>query len=591
MPEFDLLISGGTIVDGTRIPRYAGDIAIRNGVIAKIAGPGAIDRSRAARTIDAKGRIVAPGVIDPHTHYDAQIFWDPYCADSSWHGNTTFVVGNCGFGFMPCKPEDRERYMLMMENTEQVPLAAMKQALPWDWETFPEWMARLRKVAKGVNIAAYMPLNSLMIYVMGIEAAKTRGANAEERKKMRALLNEAMDAGAVGFGFSYLENQNSHKDIDGSPMPTDSMHIEDAYYLAEVLRERGEGVIQCLCELPPGIVSNRAAVEELARISGRPVLLNIITPLDFMPEYHRSLLDWLDEMEAKGLNIYGQAFVNRSWNQLRAVEFDVWQGTSPSFLEFTLARTADKMSALAADAAFVKRAVEEYEPSMWAGSGGPLESFKLTDAQDAKAFTKYNGKLLGEIAAAEGKHVVEVFFAIIAASGALADFRTTIATSTDPVKSAEILLHKRVVSGTSDGGAHVKFHCGGQYATDNIMWLVREEKQISLEEMHYSLSYLPARIYGFANRGALLEGMAGDIYVYDFDKIGYDREQYVTSHCLPNGDWRRVCPSQGIDWVIVNGEPIFEAGECTGATPGTMLGVRGAQFDREQLSDFAIAAE
>jgi len=589
MAEFDLIIAGGTIVDGTRIPRYSGDIGIKGGKIAAISTQ--LDASRAARVIDATGRIVAPGVIDPHTHYDAQIFWDPYCADSSWHGNTTFVVGNCGFGFMPCRPEDRERYMLMMENTEQVPMTAMQQALPWTWESFPEWMETLRGVAKGVNIAAYMPLNSLMIYVMGIEAAKSRGATAKERSEMRRLLHEAMDAGAVGFGFSFLRDQNSHKDIDGSPMPTDGMNIEDAYYLADVLRERGEGVIQCLCELPPGKVSNRYAVEEMARISGRPVLLNIITPIDAMPDYHVSLLNWLDEMEAKGLNIYGQAFVNRSWNQLRATEFDVWQGTSPSFLAFTLARTADRMSALAADPAFVAQAAEEYEPMMWMGAGGPLETFKLVDAREASAFTQYNGKLLGEIAAAEDRHVVEIFFAIIAGSKAVADFRTTVATSTNPDMSAEILLHKRVVSGTSDGGAHVKFHCGGQYATDNIMWLVREEGRISLEEMHYGLSYLPARIYNFAKRGALLEGYAADLYIYDYARLGYNRDHYEMAHCLPGGDWRRVCPAQGIEWVIVNGEPILHGGKVTGATPGAMIGVRGAEFDRDYLAGRQIAAE
>jgi N-acyl-D-amino-acid deacylase len=589
MAEFDLIVSGGTIVDGTRIPRYVGDIGIRDGRIVAIGGT--IAPSRGARVIDATGRIVAPGVIDPHTHYDAQIFWDPYCADSSWHGNTTLVVGNCGFGFMPCRPEDRDRYMQMMENTEQVPMIAMREALPWTWESFPEWMAAVRGIAKGVNIAAYMPLNSLMIYVMGMEAAKTRGATEQERLEMRRLLHEAMDAGAIGFGFSFLHEHNNHKDIDGSPMPTDSMHIEDAYYLAGVLRERGEGIIQCLCELPAGKASNRFACEELARISGRPVLLNIVTPIDVMPDYHRGLLDWLDEMESKGLNIYGQAFVNRSWNQLRALEYDVWQNTSPSFLEFTTLRDAKKMAALASDPAFVQRAVEEYDPFQWSGAGGPIETFKLTDAQGATEYARYNGMLLGDIAAAQGKHAIEVLFDIIAKSDAVADFRTTLATSTDPVKSAEVLLHKRVVSGTSDGGAHIKMHCGGQYATDNIMWLVRDEGRISLEEMHYSLSYLPARIYNFAQRGALLEGYAADLYIYDYDTIGYDREQYQTVNSLPKGDWRRVCPAHGIEWVIVNGKPILHNGVATGATPGTMLGVRGAQFDQDYLVDLPIAAE
>jgi N-acyl-D-aspartate/D-glutamate deacylase len=589
MQRHDLLIKGGVIVDGTRVPRFVGDIAIRDGVIVRIGG--SIDADEAERVIDATGRIVAPGVIDPHTHYDAQVHWDPYCTNSGWHGNTTVVVGNCGFGFMPCRPADRDRYMLMMENTEQVPMAAMRKALPWTWETFPEWMTHMRKLNKGVNLAAYMPLNSLMIYVMGYEAAKSRGATAAERQTMRDLLNEAMDAGAIGFGLSHLGDSNSHRDIDGSPMPTDAMFVEDAFHLAEVLKERDEGVIQCLCELPPGYVSNRRTVEELARASGRPVLLNIITPVDSVPDYHLSLLTWLDEMEAKGLNVYGQAFVNRSWNQLTALEYDMWQTTSPAFSEFTVARSAGAKVELARDAEFRARANAQYNPADWAGAGGPLESFRLVDARGADRFRAFEGALLGEIAADRGATAVDVLFDLVAESSGLADLRTTLATSTDPVKSADILLHKRVLSGTSDGGAHVKFHSGGQYATDNIIWLSRDERLISLEEMHYKLSYLPARVIGLHRRGALLEGYAADIYIYDQATLGYDRDQYETVFDLPENDWRRVARAEGVEWVIVNGVAIFHRGEDTGAAPGRMLGVGGSQVDRAIGNLPAMAAE
>lgn len=590
MAEFDLLIIGGTIVDGTRIPRFCGDIAIRNGQIARIAPPGAIVRARADQVIDATGKIVAPGVIDPHTHYDAQIFWDPYCADSSWHGNTSLIVGNCGFGFMPCHPEHRERYMLMMENTEQIPMPAMRDALPWNWESFPEWLDRVRQINLGVNIAAYMPLNSLMIYVMGLEAAKSRGATDAERLEMRRLLNEAMDAGAIGFSFSFVDVFNSHKDIDGSPMPTDTMQIEDAYYLAEVLRERGEGVIQVLSELPPGIASRCDAIEELARISGRPIFMNIIMPIDSHPEYHRGLLNWLDEMEAKQLNIYGQAFIARTWNQLRPLEYDVWQGVSKTFRELSVAKPAENMIKVAADPSFVERAVAEYDPQLWISAGGALESYRLLDPRAAQPYEKYKGEMMGDIARAEGRHVVEVFLDIVAKSDAVAEFRTTAAASEDPLKCAEILRHKRVLPGTSDGGGHVKFHTGGQYATDNIMWLVREQKLLSLEDVHYHLSYLPARAFGFANRGALLEGMAADLYIYDLETIGYDRERHQMANILPRGDWRWVCYPKGIEWVVVNGQPILHNNEVTGATPGTLIGVRGEAFDTELLP-FREAAE
>jgi len=268
---FDLIVQNGTVIDGTGNDRFKADLGVKHGLIAEIAPK--LDAHQAHRTIDASGRFVAPGVIDVHTHYDAQIHWDPYCTGSSWHGTTTVVVGNCGFGFAPCAadPEVRDRYMLMMQNTEQVPYAAMREALGWDWTTFPEYMEHLRRVPKGVNVATYLPMNPLMIYVMGIDAAKSRPATETERARMRQLLNEAMDSGAIGFAFSYLQEHNTHVDFDGSVMPSDGMAIEEAYNLAQVLRERGDGMIHALVEVP-GAVNHREITAKLARISGRPVL-------------------------------------------------------------------------------------------------------------------------------------------------------------------------------------------------------------------------------------------------------------------------------------------------------------------------------
>ncbi len=585
---FDLLIKNGVIVDGTRVPRYIADIAIRDGVIKRIGR--SLPTEGAAKVIDASGRIVAPGVIDPHTHYDAQVNWDPYCTNSSWHGNTTVVVGNCGFGFMPCKAADRDRYMQMMYNTEQVPLDAMRKALPWTWESFPEWMAHMRKLSKGINLAAFMPLNSLMIYVMGYEAAKSRGATAAERTRMRDLLHEAMDAGAIGFGLSYLNEFNSHKDIDGTPMPTDSMFIEDAFHLAEVLRERGEGVIQCLVELPPGKVANRFVAERLAEVSGRPVIMNLVTPLDALPEHHRSLMAWLDEMEEKGLNIFGQAFVNRTWAQFTALEADMWNSATNTLTAFSVA-SPEKKRQLSRDPTFRAQLNAEYDPTHWSGSGGPVETFRLIDAKGAEAFRKYNGALLGEIAADLKVTAMDALFEIIAASDLLAEFRSTLATSEDPRMSAEVVGHKRVLPGTSDGGAHVKIHSGGQFSTDNIMWLTRETGLISLEEMHYKMSYLPARVIGLERRGALLEGYAADLYIYDYQTLAYDRHSYETVHDLPEGDWRRVARAKGVDWVIVNGEAIFRNGEPTGAKPGHMLSAGGLEKDEAIANIPALAAE
>jgi N-acyl-D-aspartate/D-glutamate deacylase len=583
---YDLLVKGGTIIDGTGVPRFIGDIGVRHGVIAQVGR--ALPDDNAKHVIDATGRIVAPGVIDPHTHYDAQVHWDPYCTNSGWHGNTTVAVGNCGFGFMPCRASDRDRYMLMMENTEQIPLEAMRTALPWSWETFPEWMAHMRRLNKGINLAAYMPINSLMIYVMGYEAAKTRGATAEERRQMRDLLHEAMDAGAIGFGLSYLREFNSHKDIDGSPMPTDVMCLDDLYYLAEVLRERDEGIIQILCELPPAKISYRQVSERLAEISRRPVLFNIIGTRDLVPEYHLEVMGWLDAMEARGLDIYAQAFIARSWTEFTAIDYDQWNNISPRLTAFSVSSVQEKV-ALARDSEFITHVESKIDPRYW--SGGTPATFRLLDAKGAHAYAADVGRLIGEIAADRGGSSVKVFFDIVAESDCMAEFRSTHTNSGNASYAAEALRHKRVIPGNSDGGAHVKFFAGGQWATDNLIWLVREEGLITLEEMHYKLSYLPARALGLERRGALLAGYAADLYVYDYDKLGFDRNRYLTVHDLPGGDWRRTARAEGIEWIVVNGSPIFHNGAETNAMPGRMLSAGGIAKDEVLDRTTAIAAE
>jgi N-acyl-D-aspartate/D-glutamate deacylase len=573
--RYDSVIKGGTIVDGTGRPRWFGDLAICDGVIERISTDIPADQAR--EVIDAEGLIVAPGGIDPHTHYDAQIHWDPYCTNSSWHGTTTFAVGNCGFGFMPCRADARERYMLLMENTEQVPLGAMRKALGWDWETFPEWVEHMKRLPKGVNIASYMPLNSLMMFVMGDAAAKSRGATRAELQTMRDLLNRAMDHGAIGFALSHLNQTNSHKDCDGTAMPTDEMQIEDAFSLAEVLRERDQGVIQCLCEVPGG-ASNRRTAEELARASRRPVLHNVVIGVDAIPDYHTNVLAWLDETERQGLNIYSQSLCYRLWNEFKVPDWDVWQ-TIPLFKTLTYAGDANAIARLAADPDFLERARKEYDPAPLHMVGGPLETYKLLNAHDATEFRDHQGKLVSEIARELGKPVTDVFFAIVARSCAQADFRATQSASQDLEKTVEILKHKRVIPGTSDGGAHVKFYSGGQYPTDNLMQLVREERRFTLEEMHYKLSGLPAYILGLNRRGTLVEGNAADLYVYDFERLGYDASAYQVAHDLPDGDWRRICRADGVKLVMVNGQVIHKGGICTGATPGRLLGNRGDADD------------
>src|SRR5580765_8278811 len=276
MADFDIQIKGGTVVDGTRAPRFRADVWIKDGKVAQIGGraPGF-----ARKVIDADGLIVAPGFIDLHTHYDAQIRWDPYCTTSSWHGVTSVVLGNCGFGFAPVRPDFVERSMLTMVRTEAIPLAAMEEGMlpKWDWETIPEYLDNLDRLPLGVNCIQYMPTASLMTYVMGLEAAKSRPATAVERKEMQRLLHEGMDAGLCGFSIQRLGPNSVQADFDGTPMVTDTMCDDDILALGQVLAERDEGFIQ-MTQATGDIKADLAFLEQLAAVAKRPILFNAVAP-------------------------------------------------------------------------------------------------------------------------------------------------------------------------------------------------------------------------------------------------------------------------------------------------------------------------
>lgn len=566
MESFDFLIRGGTLVDGTGSPRRQTDVGVSNGRVAAI---GDLSQAAAGKVIDANGLIVAPGIIDPHTHYDAQIYWDPYCTNSGWHGVTSVVVGNCGFGFSPCKASDRDLYMRMMENTEQVPIDAMREALPWNWETYPEWIESVKAIPKGVNIGAFLPLNSLMIWVMGYEAAKTRPATEEERAEMRRLLHEAMDAGAIGFGFSYLQEYNSHKDVDGSPMVTDAMEAEEAYNLARVLAERQEGIIQALVEIGPETAPNRAMLEKLAEISGRPVLHTVVSPDERYPGRHREVLKWLDDVTARGLNIYAQALCFRFMPMAFVVDaYDGWQ-SEPLLNEFQHPGDGDTI-----DARVAKALDPDYRDRLAAATGLPsfadVRRMMLIDAAGSERFAPYVGQSFEEIASATGVRPTDAFLDLCA------ETRLTCEVAPPPMvpdaeDSIEINMHPRVLPGTSDGGAHSKFWAGGQYGTDLISWLVRDLGRIELEAMHHKLSAVPAEALCWGDRGTIAIGKAADIMIYDFDELGVATSAYEIAYDLPKQDWRRVARQKGIRWIMVNGQVTFKDQDCTGNTPGHLV--------------------
>ncbi len=562
---YDVIIRRGTIVDGTRFPRFTGDIGIRGQRIARI---GNLKDASARTEIDASGLVVAPGHVDLHTHYDAQIFWDPYCSNSGENGVTTVVTGNCGFGFAPCRPEDRERYMLMMENTEQVPVRQLKLALPWTWETFPEWLEVLRQVPKGVNLMMFLPLNPLMIYVMGVEGAKSRRPTRAEMEDMKQIIRDAMAAGASGIGMSYLGDNNSHTDFDGTAMPTDRMNIDDACEMASVLAESDSGFIQVLPQL--GFIKNYELPERLARSSGRPVVVNVIAPTTLAPDMHLEQLRWLENMRSEGLQIFGQGFFHRAWSEFNLIELNI-NDHVPIWRELSALQSVGEKLARISDPDFRRRMIETYDPVQLAVGSGPLESILLSSAGSAPDLAPLVGRPLGEIAAQQGRHVVDVLFDISLATGGLADFRTPAPSGNDPVLMASALNHPHVLSGTSDGGAHSKFYIGGHWPTELISWLERDQGLISLEDIHARMSHDPARVAGLLDRGTLLPGMAADIIIYDHEALKVNDGPYELRHDLPGGDWRRYRASSGYRYILVNGTVTHVDGAPNGAVPGTFL--------------------
>ena len=572
MAQFDLHITNGTIVDGSRSPRYVGDVWIKDGRIAHLGGAHEGD---ATETIDATGLIVAPGFVDLHTHYDAQIRWDPWCTISGWHGVTSVVLGNCGFGFAPVHTDFRDRSMLTMTRTEAIPYDSMKEGMDWDWETIPEYLDSLERADKGVNVIQYMPTASLMTYVMGLEAAKSRPATDAERKEMQRLLHEGMDAGLCGFSIQRLGPDSVQADFDGSPMVTDTMADEDILALAEVLRERGEGFIQ-ITQAEGPLKKDQAFLEKLADTAQRPILHNVVVPARNNPEVHRRPMRWIEACREKGLPLYAQcgtvragfAFTLEHWNLYDASP--AWRAVTTGSKEEKIERMQDPelRRALVDEAEEADRRLRAIQ----AGVGGNPKNLIVQSVNDQPELESYVGRSVGDIALDEGKHPIEVMLDLSLAGDLNVEFL-----GPDRGSNAEYMAEMMndsefSIPGVSDGGAHTKFFTGGAFTTDFLSWLVRDEELVSLEEAHYRLSNLPAQAAGFKDRGVLSEGAAADVVIYEMDSLAVDPPWVgAVEHDLPADEWRRVQRAIGYKAIVVNGEVTFRNGECTGATPGKLL--------------------
>jgi len=568
MAEFDTIIRGGMVVDGTRLPRYRADVGIKDGKVAKL---GKLKPHQGAKVIDADGQIVAPGFVDLHTHYDAQLFWDPYCTISSWHGVTSVVIGNCGFGFAPVKPEMRDRAMLTMTRTEAIPYASMKAGLPWDWVTYPEFLDSVERHPKGVNMLPFVPMAPVMTWVMGLDEAKSgRMPTEAETKEMCRLINEAMDHGACGWSAQRFGRNSVQADYDGTPMVTDLMHDETALALARVLGERNEGFIQ-MSYIPDaskyeGDIQDHTEkhFEELAMAAGRPILYNAIAINDAHPERFRRQLHWIENCAKRGIRVFGQSATLEVGFVFTFKDWNLWDDM-PEWREVTTGTIEDRLMKLSdPERRPGLRKVDE----MTGLITNNVRDIFILECKHPE-LKKYENLTVGEVAAREHKHPVDAMLDIACADGLNTDFYTP------PINVRNDYLKEMVTSpgmaifGVSDGGAHTKFFSGGRYSTEAIIKMGRDNEILPLEEVHFRLSAHPAMCAGFRNRGTLVEGNWADVVIYDLDRLAIKPMEIV--HDFPGGEWRRVQRPEGYSAVMVNGEVIIDHGRETGATPGKLL--------------------
>ena len=554
---YDIKITGGFIVDGAGAPGRHGDVGIRDGKVVALGHAPDV----AARTIAADGMVVAPGFVDIHTHYDAQVMWDPLMTISPWHGVTTVVVGSCGFGVAPTHPAHRRLILRILERVEAMSLAALEAGLGPDWPfvSFGEYLDAIERRGTAINIGVMAGHTPTRLHVMG-EAAVERAATAEEIARMEALVAEALAAGALGFATS---TSPIHVGYSGKPVPSRLADDAEMLAMARALAGAGHGVFHYNGTRDPDFARHEA----LHRASGKTVVWTPLLSGQLGPGGHRKSLRRAAEDARAGLPIVPQVAcrpIVSEWNFGTPVIFDTWALFAPT-------RAADGPEALAriyADPDF--RAAFREEVAGRGGrdaafSGGSREgesrrqSFAMTEISWCPAEPALEGRKLVDAARERGVHPCDLALDIALASGLAARFRTPLV-NFDEDEVRELVTDPNVVVGLGDGGAHMSQLCDACYATHLLGHWVRERRALPLERAVHMLTGRTAALYGIADRGLLAEGLPADIVVFDPERVGAGPLERV--HDLPAGADRLVSMPSGIAAVLCNGTVLPAPGEA-----------------------------
>jgi N-acyl-D-amino-acid deacylase len=552
----DLVIRGGLVVDGCGGPRRRADIAVSGG---RITAVGEVEGT-ARETIDASDCIVAPGFIDPHTHYDAQICWDPEMTPSSWHGVTSVVMGNCGVGLAPCRPEAREIAARDLVNVEGIPFDVLDRGITWDWESFPSYMHAAAARQSALNLAFLAPLTPFRHYVMGGESME-RAASAEETAQIASLIGEAIDAGAFGFSTTTM---NQHLGYGGRPLACRNSSHDELMAYSRVLASRGRGVVQIALTRQLGVLddSELALLEDLLDASGRPVTFIAMFDRDDMPDASRDSLRKMSHLVSRGARAQISPLpLTREIDMRSPFSFAAF----PSFKRVFADKTKSAQAAVYADPVFRAQFREDLKrPAAF----GNWERIRLHHANDP-GLKPLEGQSIAEIARAQGADPVDVFFDITLRDDLTCEFSMT-SFNTRIERMSEMLNQPETLIGLGDAGAHVDMLCDAGYPTYLLGTWVRERQALSLERAVERLSAEPADYFGIRDRGRLLPGLAADITVFDPAGIG-SAARMERRYDLPGGAKRMVIRSQGIEHTLVNGVPVWSNGATTGRRPGGVL--------------------
>ncbi|HUA34520.1 MAG TPA: amidohydrolase family protein [Candidatus Binataceae bacterium] len=551
---YDLLIKNGTVVDGTGAPRFRADVAVAGDRIAEI---GQISEG-AKRTIDASDLIVSPGFVDPHTHYDAQICWDPLISCTSWHGITSVVMGNCGVGVAPCKPEAREIAAWDLTNVEAIPFDTLNKGIKWEWETFPEFLNAAQKRGSAINLGFLAPLTPFRHYVMGKESME-RAATADETTQIATLLGEAMAAGAMGFSTTTLRQ---HIGFKGSPLACRLASNDELKSYANVLKKAGKGSIEvALTKKIASVAEDEyALLDMLLSESGRPVTWLAMASTPRHPERALETLKQVEPLIKRGgiPQVLCKPFSAQLdlHNPFSFADNEVWNRV--------FNQPAEKQKQIYSDPEFRRQFRDSLKrPHLFGGHWHRVDVLEATNP----ALKQYEGKSVQEVAEMRGKDGLDTFLDLAVEDDLNLQY---IMQQFHEEGIQQLISDPRTMIGLSDGGAHVDMLCDAGYTTYLLGNWVRNREAVTLEFAVKRITSEPANFFGIRERGQLKQGWKADVTVFDPNTVNSAKRAKM-AHDLPGGGRRLVMPAEGIEYTIVNGHLSYEHGKQSGHLAGEVI--------------------